>query len=89
MLREIFSGRPSARVLSATVVAPDAMEADALSTALFVLGPREGLPLLEQRGASGFVLLREGRRRLLRSTRGFAAAHALKVAPGVEVREDR
>jgi thiamine biosynthesis lipoprotein len=73
-------------VLATSVVARSALEADALSTAVFVLGPQRGLALLARRGASGFVLLREGDVRVLRATPGFAAAHALRTAPGVEVR---
>lgn len=41
------TGRPASSLLSVTVVAPTAMEADALSTALFVLGPQRGLALVE------------------------------------------
>jgi thiamine biosynthesis lipoprotein len=81
------SGRAAARVLSATVVARTAMEADALSTALFVLGPQEGLRLLRRRAAAGFVLTRESGARVLTATAGFAAAHGLRAAAGVEARE--
>lgn len=42
------SGRPIIGVAGVTVVAPTATQADALSTALFVLGPEEGLKLLKQ-----------------------------------------
>ncbi|NLA11314.1 MAG: FAD:protein FMN transferase [Firmicutes bacterium] len=41
------TGRPASALLSVTVVAPTTMEADALSTALFVLGPQRGLALVE------------------------------------------
>jgi len=41
------TGRPVERMASVTVVAPDAMTGDALSTALSVLGPEEGLGLVE------------------------------------------
>jgi thiamine biosynthesis lipoprotein len=41
------TGRPAERMASVTVVAPDAMTGDALSTALSVLGPKEGLKLVE------------------------------------------
>ncbi|NMD43665.1 MAG: FAD:protein FMN transferase [Firmicutes bacterium] len=41
------TGMPASALLSVTVVAPTAVEADALSTALFVLGPQRGLALVE------------------------------------------
>jgi len=40
---------------SVTVVAPTAVLADALSTAAFALGPREGLALLERHGVDGVI----------------------------------
>ncbi|MBN1352875.1 FAD:protein FMN transferase [candidate division KSB1 bacterium] len=42
------SGYPARRCISATVTAKSAMEADALATAIFVLGPEKGLQLAEQ-----------------------------------------
>jgi FAD:protein FMN transferase len=54
---------------SVTVITPTALEADALSTAVFVLGPREGRALLEDgNGVEGLILTRDGEE--LR-TRGF------------------
>jgi len=41
---------------SATVVAPSAMVADALATAAFVLGPVDGLRLLETHGVRGLLV---------------------------------
>ncbi|MCS6936666.1 MAG: FAD:protein FMN transferase [Candidatus Bipolaricaulota bacterium] len=41
------TGQPARGLISATILAPTAMEADALSTAVFVLGEREGLALVE------------------------------------------
>jgi thiamine biosynthesis lipoprotein len=41
-------------VASVTVIAPTAMVADALSTAAFVLGPSDGVGLLEKHGVQGF-----------------------------------
>jgi thiamine biosynthesis lipoprotein len=81
------TGLPAHQVLAATVVAGSAMEADALGSAVYVLGADEGLALLARRGATGFVLYREGGRKVLRATPGFAAGHALEAAPDVQVRE--
>ena len=77
------TGLPSRGVLAATVVARAGIEADALSTAVYVLGAKEGLRLLEKRGAAGFVLERRNGRRSVRATRGFARAYGLVTAPGV------
>lgn len=41
------TGMPAGEVASVSIVAPDCLTADVLSTAVFVLGPREGLELLE------------------------------------------
>jgi thiamine biosynthesis lipoprotein len=79
------TGLPARRVLAATVVARSAMEADALSTAVYVLGADEGLALLSRRGAEGLVLLREGDRAVIRASPGFAGTHALRAAPAVTV----
>lgn len=42
------TGRPTEAATSVTVISPDAMTADAWATALSVLGPDEGLPLVEE-----------------------------------------
>jgi thiamine biosynthesis lipoprotein len=42
------TGYPSTGCMSATVVAPDAAAADALATAMCVLGPEEGLAIIEK-----------------------------------------
>ena len=46
-------------VASATVVASGAMLADALATAAFVLGPEEGIALLDRLGVSGLIVTPE------------------------------
>jgi thiamine biosynthesis lipoprotein len=79
------TGLPARKVLAATVVARSAMEADALSTAVFVLGAEEGLALLARRGAAGLVLSRDRGRALIRATPGFAEAHQLRAAEAVTV----
>ena len=52
------SGWPVEGMLSATVLAPTATEADALSTAAYVLGAGEGGTLLERLGREGFLIAR-------------------------------
>ncbi len=82
------SGLPAHGLLGVTVVAASAAEADALSTAVYVLGAEAGLRLLRERGADGLLLLRDARgRRLVLLTMGFRERHELRVAPGVVARE--
>lgn len=51
------SGRPARGVRSATVIGPDGVMTDGLSTAVFVLGPDEGIALLERLpGYEGLVI---------------------------------
>ncbi len=42
------TGRPARKSTSATVIAPSAVEADALATGIFVMGPLEGIALAER-----------------------------------------
>ena len=57
------TGRSPEHTSSVTVVAANAMDADALSTALLVLGPEEGLMLLRRvPDAEGVVVTKDGRR---------------------------
>ena len=41
---------------SVTVLAPSAMVADALATTAFVLGPSDGIALLERQGVAGLII---------------------------------
>lgn len=50
------TGGSAERAISATVLAPTAMLADGLATAAFVLGPIEGLQLLERHGLDGLIV---------------------------------
>jgi thiamine biosynthesis lipoprotein len=65
------TGEPAASAASVTVVAPNALLADALSTAAFVLGPREGLALLERMGVEGMLITPDSE---LYQTRGLPRA---------------
>lgn len=42
-----YTGMPADQAISVTIIAPDCMTADALSTAVFILGPKKGMVLLE------------------------------------------
>jgi thiamine biosynthesis lipoprotein len=53
------SNVPAQAVASATVVASGAMLADALATAAFVLGPEQGIALLERMGVEGLMFTPE------------------------------
>jgi thiamine biosynthesis lipoprotein len=50
------TGDPAPGVISATVSAPLAMVADGLATAAFVLGPTDGIALLERHGVDGLLV---------------------------------
>jgi thiamine biosynthesis lipoprotein len=53
---------PVTSVASATVVASSAMIADALATAAFVLGPADGIALLDRMGVAGQIVTSDLRR---------------------------
>lgn len=59
-------------VASVTVVAPNAMLADALATAAFVLGPAEGIRLFDRLGVNGLIITPPLERH---ETRGMSACH--------------
>ncbi|MCH8302628.1 MAG: FAD:protein FMN transferase [Proteobacteria bacterium] len=55
------TGRPVAHDLaSVTVLADDAAQADALATALMVLGPEAGMVFAERQSIAAYLLLRDG-----------------------------
>lgn len=54
------TGKPAAKCLSATVIARDAALADALSTAVFVLGPKEGMMLAEKMNVKALIVDKNG-----------------------------
>ena len=66
------TGYPAMGLASVTVIAPTCTEADALSTAAFVLGPERGLALLESRpGVEGLLITEREGRLEARVTSGF------------------
>jgi thiamine biosynthesis lipoprotein len=54
------TGRAGQSLASVTVVAPTATAADGLATAVFLLGPKRGLRLLEQAGVGGVLITPTG-----------------------------
>lgn len=50
------SGATAGSAASVTVIAPSAMLADALATAAFVLGPTDGIQLLDRLGVDGLII---------------------------------
>lgn len=54
------TGYPAARSISATVWAETAIQADILSTAVFVLGPQKGIELIERIGKAEALVFFEG-----------------------------
>ncbi len=66
------SGRPVEHSLaSVTVLAPSSMEADALSTALMVLGPQAGFALAERHAIAALFITQDGRRLVETATGDF------------------
>ena len=67
------TGWPETSVASATVIGPDATSADALATALAVLGTEEGLALIESLpGYECLIISPEGAEHTLTRSSGFA-----------------
>ena len=55
------SGWPQSHTMSATVIAETAMDADALSTALFILGDAKGISLINSiKGVEGMIISSKG-----------------------------
>jgi FAD:protein FMN transferase len=75
------TGAPIARGLaSVTVIADNAMRADALATALIVLGPAQGFARTEAAGVAALFIERDGAGNLAdRPTSAFAALGARRV----------
>jgi len=80
------SGRPVKGIAGVTILAPTAMESDALSTSLFVLGPERGLAVLRKTRSEAFWITDSTPSEFL-ATAGFMARFKLtaKVPGGIRV----
>jgi thiamine biosynthesis lipoprotein len=64
-------GRPARGCVSVTIVAPSATQADALSTGVFILGPEEGMALVERLpGVEAVIVTADNEVRLSRGLQG-------------------
>ncbi len=68
------TGWPADQLLSASVIAADAATADAMATALFVLGVQEAVEVCQQLPAISAILIARGRRA------GEVQVHALRMS---------
>ncbi len=76
------TGLPSTRSRSVTVLHSEAVVAEALSRAVFVLGEREGMKLIERLpGANAVVVTADNRVVLSKGLQKLAAAQALQQRP--------
>jgi len=75
------TGSPAGHVLSATVVAPRAVDAGALATALCVLAPEESARIVRQAGAAEYLLVLAGGRRV--ESPGWRSLSAAPPASGL------
>ena len=82
------SGRPVKGMAGVTILAPAAMEADALSTSLFVLGPERGLAVLRKTQSEALWITDSTSPEFL-ATPGFMARFKLtaKVSGGIHIIE--
>jgi thiamine biosynthesis lipoprotein len=72
------TGWPAAEMVSATVIAKNTMDADALATAVFVLGVEKGLALIEK--------IPEAEAMLVMSSGEFRISSGLKNKPGFQLK---
>ncbi len=60
-LLDPFTGFPARQCRSVTILAKDSLSADGLATAVFVMGPKRGLPLIEaMEGVEGLIVSADG-----------------------------
>ncbi len=63
-----------------SVVAPDCARADALATALMVMGEPRGAAFATERGIAAYFIVRDGQHLRVRATPAFAALGGRRIA---------
>jgi len=71
------TGRPARECRSVTVITKEDAMTDAFATGVFVLGPEEGMKVLEKMGFKGRIVDRRGK---IRTTRGIGGTVAFQKA---------
>jgi thiamine biosynthesis lipoprotein len=57
-----FTGFPARQCRSVTILADDSLSADGMATAVFVMGPKRGLRLIEaMEGVEGLIISADGK----------------------------
>jgi len=56
-----FTGLPASECQSVTIIAKDCYLTDSLATGIFVIGPKNGLKLLEDMGYEGIIIDKDGK----------------------------
>jgi thiamine biosynthesis lipoprotein len=66
-----FTGYPQSDLKSVTILSSDTVDADSLSTAVFVMGSAKGLEFLLRKGIEGYLVYSSGGKVESKSTPGF------------------
>jgi thiamine biosynthesis lipoprotein len=74
------TGWPACEAVAASVIAPTALQSDALATAAFVSGPRDGMDLLRRIGLDGAVTGRSKSGRLIRAETPGWRTYSARIA---------
>ncbi len=75
-----WSGFPAEKVISVTIIAPSAMTADALATAVFISGEKDGLKLIEKtKGVHGMIIAEKDEKIKISMSKGFKKYFKIKT----------
>ena len=84
------AGLPESEIISATIVAPDAMTADALSTAVLILGKEKGMKLIKKtEDIEGVIIVKEKEDFRIFVSKTLEKSLRQRNPPGFLKKEDR